>query len=260
MRKYAGTLDRKELKRLAQQVRPGDLVNYEVHLPDRFKESISGGIRSTIMSGVIGQVTGPEYHSAIVADVDKKTGDMTLVESFIGQGAVITTPKDFARYAKSHSFHFYRPNKASAKAGRIAAEQALAIGAKNVDYPISDLIPLGLREIAAKRKGKVWRKIVEKLDKGSAADRRVDDKAMGVCSHLPTYAWGKALGSENKFLKGLGVKARKGTRLAVSPRTIAKAARQGKLKRIGTLVPKNREASVSSVLGRRMKEALLAKL
>ena len=253
MRKYAGRFDRKEMKRLAQKLRPGDLVNYEVHLPDQYAKSITGGLRSTVMSGVIGQVTGPEYHSAIVADVDKKKGEVTLVESFIGRGAVITTPKDFAQEAKSHSFHFYRPNEVSAKAGRIAGQQALAAAAKKTDYPLTDLVPVAMREYASKRKGKVWRKIVERLDRGSAEDRRVGEEAMGICSHLPTYAWGKALGSEGKFLRRLGVRARKGTRLAVSPRTIARAARRGKLKRIGTLRPLDREKSVSSVLLRRMR-------
>lgn len=255
MRKYAGRFDKKEMKRLAQKLRPGDLVNYEVHLPDQYEKSISGGLRSTVMSGVIGQVTGPEYHSAIVADVDRDKGEVTLVESFIGKGAVITTPKEFARYGKSHSFHFYRPNDVSAKAGRIAGQQALAAAAKKVDYPISDLIPVAMREFAAKRKGHVWRKIVKRLDRGSAEDRTVDDKALGICSHLPTYAWGKALGGEDKFLRRLGVRARRGTRLAVSPRTISKAARDGRLRRIGILSPLDREKSVADVLARRMKGA-----
>ena len=253
MRKYAGRFDKEEMKRLAKKLRPGDLVNCEVHLPDQYERGISKGLRSTVMSGVIGRVTGPEYHSAIVADVDKEKGEITLVESFIGSGAVVTTPKEFAEEAKSHSFHFYRPNAVSAKAGRIAGQQALAAAAKKVEYPISDLVPVAMREYASKRRGKVWRKIVSRLDKASAEDRRVDEAAMGICSHLPTYAWGKALGSERKFLSRMGVRARRGTRLAVSPRTIARAARRGKLKRIGTLTPLDREKSVSSVLLRRMR-------
>lgn len=253
MRKYAGRLDRKELKRLAQKLRPGDLVNSEVHLADRYADSVLGGVRSTVMSNVIGKVTGPEYHTAIVADVNKKTGDITLVESFIGKGVVVTTPEQFARDAKSHSFHFYRPNKASAEAGRLAAAQARAAVAKKTEYPLSDLVPIALRDIASQRKGKFWRKLEQKLDASSAAARKSEDKAMGVCSHLVTHAWGKALGGEGKFLRRLGVRNLKGTRLAVSPRTIAHAARKGRLQRIGTLSPISREKSVSDVLIRRMK-------
>ena len=75
---------------------------------------------------------------------------------------------------------------------------------------------------------------------------------MGVCSQLGAYAWGKALGDESRFVKSLGVRARKGSRIAVSPGTIARAAREGRLQHIGTYEPKNRESSaLRAILSRK---------
>lgn len=251
MRKLAGQLDRKRMRELSKKVRPGDLVNFELHTPDAFKHSFKRGLRGATMKSMIGAVTGKEYHTAIVGDVDKKNGEITLVETALGKGAYIMTPKELMQNAKFQSLHFYRPNKASAKAGRIAAKHAITAAGRKIDYPVGDLISVGLRDIAD-RQGKTWRGLVDRLDKSSIKARKISDDAMGVCSQLGAYAWGKALGDESKFVKSLGVRARKGSRIAVSPGTIARAAREGRLKHIGTYEPKNRESSaLRAILSRK---------
>jgi hypothetical protein len=243
MRKYAGQLDRKRMRELSKKVRPGDLVNFELHTPDAFKHSFKRGLRGATMKTLLGTVTGDQYHTAIVGDVDKKNGEITLVETHMSRGAYVMTPKELLDNARFQSLHFYRPPNASAEAGRRAARQAIAAAGRKLDYPMKDLITVGLRDIAEQR-GKAWRGLVDKLDTASAKSRKVSDEAMGVCSQLGAYAWGKALGDERAFVKSLGVRAKKGSRIAVSPGTIARAAREGRLKVIGVYEPKNRESSV----------------
>jgi hypothetical protein len=251
MHKYAGQFDRKRMRELAKKVRPGDLVNFELHTPDAFRQSFKRGLRGATMKSLIGTVTGDQYHTAIVGDVDKKNGEITLVETHMSRGAYVMSPKQLLDEARFQSLHFYRPPKASIRAGKLAAQQAILAAGRKVDYPMKDLITVGLRDIA-ERKGKAWRGLVDRLDRASAAQRKVSDEAMGVCSQFGAYAWGKALGDENKFIRSLGVKARKGSRIAVSPGTIARAAREGRLQHIGTYAPKNRDSSVlDAVLGRK---------
>ena len=242
MHKHAGQLDRKRMRELAKKVRPGDLVNFELHTPDAFRHSLKRGMRGAMMKSLIGSVTGDQYHTAIVGDVDKKNGEITLVETHMSRGAYVMTPKELLNNARFQSLHFYRPPGASIKAGRRAAQQAIAAAGRKLDYPMKDLIAVGLRDIGEQR-GKAWRGLVDRLDRASAKSRRVSDDAMGVCSQLGAYAWGKALGDETKFIRSLGVKARKGSRIAVSPGTIARAAREGRLQHIGTYEPKKRETS-----------------
>ena len=242
MRKHAGRLDKKKMRELSKKVRPGDLVNFELHTADAFKHSFKRGLQGLGMKSVIGAVTGDQYHTAIVGDVDKKNGEITLVETVIGKGAYVMSPKELRDNAKFQSLYFYRPNKASAAAGRRAAKHAIAVAGRKVGYPLKDVISVGLRDIA-EAKGKSWRGLVDRLDNASASARKVSDDAMGVCSQLGAYAWGKALGDENKFVRSLGIRARKGSRIAVSPGGIARAAREGRLQHIGTYEPKNRESS-----------------
>lgn len=251
MQKHAGQLDRKRMRELSKRVRPGDLVNFELHTADAFKHSVKRGMRGATMKSLIGAFTGDQYHTAIVGDVDKKNGEITLVETALGKGAYVMSPKEVRQNAKFQSLHFYRPNKASLRAGRRAAKHAIAAAGRKLDYPVKDLIAVGLRDVAYQR-GKAWRGLVDKLDDASVQTRKVSDDAMGVCSQLGAYAWGKALGDENKFVRSLGVRARKGSRIAVSPRTIARAAREGRLQHIGTYEPKNRESStLRAILSRK---------
>lgn len=251
MHKQAGAFDRKRMRELSKRVRPGDLVNFELHTPDAFKHSFKRGLRGSAMKSMIGAVTGDQYHTAIVGDVDKKNGEITLVETALGRGAYVMSPKEFMRNGRFQSYHFYRPNKASVAAGRKAARHAIAAAGRKIDYPVKDLIAVGLRDVAS-RQGKAWRGLVDKLDHASAKTRKVSDDAMGVCSQLGAYAWGKALGDESRFVKSLGVRARKGSRIAVSPGTIARAAREGRLQHIGTYEPKNRESSaLRAILSRK---------
>jgi hypothetical protein len=251
MDKHAGQFNRERMRELSQKVRPGDLVNFELHTPDAFKRGFKRGMRGTLAKSVLGSITGAQYHTAIVGDVDKKNGEITLVETAIGRGAYVMTPRELLEEGRFQSLHFYRPPKASVAAGRRAAKHAIAAAGRKVNYPLKDLIAVGLRDVAEQR-GKAWRGLVDRLDTASAKTRRVSDEAMGVCSQLGAYAWGKALGDEQKFVRGLGVRARKGSRIAVSPGTIARAARDGRLQLIGTYEPKRRESStLRAILSRR---------
>lgn len=238
MRKYAGDFDRARMREIAQNVRPGDLVNYELHHKDAYKTSFTRGLRGTIMGGLIGAYTGPQYHTAIVADVDKKSGDITFVESAIGRDTYVLPPKAVAKAARYTSFHFYRPNDASRAEGLRAARVAMAAAARKAQYPLADLPKVIARSVAEKA-GRPFRSIVNKLDESSAQARKVGDEASLICSQLAAHAWGKAIGSERKFNRTLGVRAKEGSGIAVTPLTITQAAEKGRLQRIGVYHPKN---------------------
>lgn len=250
MHKHAGTYDRKRIRELAKRVRPGDLVNYEAHIADSFRQGLRPGLRKALMTKAIGKITGPQYHTAIVGDVDKKRGRITLVETMIGRGAYVVPHSKFMRNSRNHSYYFYRPTNTTAAQGRAAAQTAIAVAGRKVNYPIKDLLHVGIRDIASAQKGERWRKLVNRLDTASANARRVSDEALGTCAQLGAHVWGKALGDENKFLKQLGVKAKKGSRIAVTPRSIVEAQKAGRLKLVGHYEPKNLETStIRALLG-----------
>lgn len=246
MRKYAGDFDRERMRALAQKLRPGDLVNYELHNKDAYRTSFKRGLRGTVMANLIGAYTGPQYHTAIVADVDKKAGEITFVESALGHGTYVLPPKAVAKAGRYTSFHFYRPNEASREQGLAAARVALAAAARKADYPAADLAKVLARSVAEKA-GRPFRAIVDKLDESSASARKVRDEASLICSQLAAHAWGKATGSERKFNRSLGVKAREGSGIAVTPRTITEAAESGKLQRLGVYRPKHLLDKVAGV-------------
>jgi len=243
MYKRAGRVDRKRIKALVNRLRPGDLVNYEISLADAFKESRTRGLRGTVMTGVLGRFTGPQYHTAIVGDVDKNKGKVTMVETALGRGAYVISPKQFDSIARTHKLHFYRPNKGTLAEGRRAARVAIAAAGKKVGYPIKDLLSVAARDVAESQ-GKSWRGLVDRLDRASAASRKVSDESLGICSQLGAHAWGKALGNEHKFIKSLGVRHRKGSRIAVTPQAITKAVRAGRLKVVGAYAPRDAEKSL----------------
>lgn len=92
--------------------------------------------------------------------------------------------------------------------------------------------------------GRLGRAGLAVLDAGSALRRANCDPATGVCSHLATYAWKNQLGNEH-LTQGLfgGNPTVRGTRLGVTPGSIAAAAESGALTRVGTYVPANLASS-----------------
>jgi len=246
MRKHAGDFDRERMRALAQKLRPGDLVNYELHHKDAYKTSFTRGLRGTIMGHMIGAYTGPQYHTAIVADVNKKEGEITFVESALGHGTYVLPPKAVAKAGRYTSFHFYRPNEASREQGLKAARVALAAAARKVEYPAADLAKVLTRSLAEKA-GRPFRAIVDKLDESSVAARKVRDEASLICSQLAAHAWGKAIGSERVFNRSLGVRAKEGSGIAVTPRTITEAAEKGRLQSLGVYRPKHLLDKVAAV-------------
>lgn len=271
LQKIAGDTDWGQLKQLSQNLRPGDVVNFETLFPEIAREQgLREAMKSKALSGTISRVTGtPQSHTAIVGHVDPETGRLTLVHNY-EQGKKITvhqvTPENFDEFTRSRKLHFYRPAGATPEHGMAAARRAFEAAGREAPYSKADLLLGGLRagmESAhassripgASRLGGLGTSLI---DNASSIGRTNADPAAGFCSHLVSHAWSEPLGSEHaaQSLFGHAPTAGTASRLSVTPASIAEAAADGRLQHLGTYTPKN----ILGTLGEASRERLGSKL
>ena len=271
LQKTAGDTDWDQLKQLSQNLRPGDVVNFETLFPEIAREhGLREALKSKAISGTISKVTRtPQSHTALVSQVDPETGRLTLVHNY-EQGAKATvhqvSPEDFETFTRSRKLHFYRPSGATPEHGLEAAAKALEAAKREAPYSKADLLLGAIREgtegarletrvPGASTLGAVGTSLIDGV---SGSGRSSCDPAAGVCSHLVAHSWGDTVGGEREAQRLFGEVPTSGTvsRLSVTPASIAEAAVDGRLQHLGTYSPKN----ILGSMGEATRERLGSKL
>jgi hypothetical protein len=247
--KTAGEVNTEQLQWLKGQLRPGDIVNFETRFGDVAKEhGMRAALKDMLISKPIAAVTGsPQTHTAMLSGV-KDDGTLELIHNYEqGSKARVhkVSPQDFDDFAKTKNLSFYRPTGATAEQGATAAARAARSAAGNAaNYSYSDL-GLSLARQTAEKAQKVnplAKAGVAAVDAVSEIKRTVKgcDPASGFCSHLATDAWSEPLGGTHNAQKIMGTNpTNTKSSLAVTPGSIHKASRQGKLTQVGSYIPKN---------------------
>lgn len=240
--KLAGEMNKAEIKRLQEMVRPGDIVSFRQHAADKtdLKDLLlTGGI-----SAPISKVTGsPFSHTAMVDSIDPEKG-IKLIENYEGSTSRGVGHRWLNDMADSTTFRVTRPKGYTAEEAQQAVEHARqAIGSS--DYSKFDLFAMGPQEAARNILGEDSRtaKAVAAVTGAASNTKNVAqscDPSTGVCSFLPVHSYGKVRGGSQEAvdnLVGPGTKFRGAT--TVSPARLAEA---GEL--IGEVSPLNQNKSV----------------
>jgi hypothetical protein len=247
--KTAGEVNTEQLQRLRNQLRPGDIVNFETRFGDVAKEhGVRTALKDMLISKPIAAVTGsPQTHTAMLTGINPD-GTLQLVHNYEqGNMAKVhqVSPEQFEDFAKTRNLSFYRPAGATPQQGATAAARATRSAAGNAaNYSYSDLGLSLARQTAEKAKevSPMAGAGVKAVDAVSEIKRTAKgcDPASGFCSHLATDAWSEPLGGAHNAQKLMGTNpTNPKSSLAVTPGSIHKASMEGKLTQVGSYAPKN---------------------